>query len=117
MSSFPAEKGMSLPTVGPETKTTAIKNRRLCLAKHLRVLTWLILTVVFFQFGWLYSAPYTAREDRGIDSNVAKDVCPQPDALVPSKNEALWKTLGSAYETGVFELQAISWLSGAVRVP
>ncbi|KAF8074977.1 carboxypeptidase S [Lyophyllum atratum] len=43
--------------------------------------------------------------------------CPQSDPLVPVRNGALWESLSATFGTEPFKVQAIDWLSGAVRIP
>jgi hypothetical protein len=47
----------------------------------------------------------------------AAATCPQVDALLPESNGALWTSIGDKILTDPFKSQAVSWLSGAVKVP
>jgi hypothetical protein len=47
----------------------------------------------------------------------AAATCPQVDALLPESNGALWTSIGDKIITDSFQSQAVSWLSGAVKVP
>ncbi|KAI0058987.1 carboxypeptidase S [Artomyces pyxidatus] len=46
-----------------------------------------------------------------------ESLCPQVDALYPSRNGELWKNLGKTFDTDAFKGRAIDWLGGAVRIP
>lgn len=118
MSPMVAEKEAFLPTVGPETQTRVVGGRRACLAKRtLRLLVpLLLLTYAIYHYGYLHRACHSGHDSDELDT-AAKDLCPQPSSLVPSKNGDLWKTLGKSYETEAFQGRAVSWLSRAVQVP
>jgi hypothetical protein len=42
--------------------------------------------------------------------------CPQVDVLVPESNRALWTGIGENILSDPFKSQAVSWLSGAIRI-
>jgi hypothetical protein len=42
--------------------------------------------------------------------------CPQVDALVPESNHALWISIGESILSDPFKSQAVSWLSGAIKI-
>ncbi|KAI0034441.1 hypothetical protein K488DRAFT_77198 [Vararia minispora EC-137] len=44
-------------------------------------------------------------------------LCPQADALYPTRSAELWGNLSTEYGTDEFKGKAIEWLSGAVQVP
>ena len=42
--------------------------------------------------------------------------CPQVDVLVPESNRALWTSIGKSILSDQFKSQAVSWLSGAIKI-
>ncbi|THH12982.1 hypothetical protein EW146_g7187 [Bondarzewia mesenterica] len=54
---------------------------------------------------------------RPVFGDAGAELCPQVEALYPSKNAELFKSLGETLGTEEFKGRAVEWLGGAVRVP
>ncbi|KAJ7512330.1 hypothetical protein B0H11DRAFT_1698767 [Mycena galericulata] len=83
---------------------------------------WPILLAGVALAGFLHlliTSPASPRRLCGLGppSPPAADVCPQPSALVPEKNGALWSELTALHATDAFLQRAVAQLSVAVRIP
>ncbi|KAG0709281.1 hypothetical protein DFH29DRAFT_1027230 [Suillus ampliporus] len=75
-----------------------------------------LVVLAVFASTFLWRASYGIGPYHSHQQNNA-DICPQVSELIPESNGALWKTLGSTYETDAFKTRAVDWLGGAVRIP
>jgi hypothetical protein len=74
--------------------------------KKILASSWLALVICHHGPGFL------------LDSAASTEgLCPQVPALYPSKNGELFGNVTQLYGTEAYKQRAISWLSGAVRVP
>jgi hypothetical protein len=81
--------------------------------KGLLLSTWKTLLVavslvLLFHEGYSILLDYTASTE---------GLCPQASELLPHKNAKIFGNLTQLYRTETYKTRAISWLSGAVRIP